>query len=155
MAHLFIKKTAKSRIVRRMPKAKATYTLVPVSKTTRAESVPTVPEKHVTTVPNTEPVEIKTEAVQSAPKETPAAAEKKPRKRAARKKKKDNGGDAEKEKGDDMDKDRIEKLKEILGDDIEVKKRDVKVEKKDKGLIERTSNSEILITEDNKILLND
>ena len=54
-----------------------------------------------------------------------------------------------------MDKDRIEKLKEILGDDIEVKKRDVKVEKKDKGLIERTSNSEILITEDNKILLND
>ena len=34
-------------------------------------------------------------------------------------------------------------------------KRKVKVEKKDKGLIERTENSTILITEDNKMLLND
>lgn len=49
----------------------------------------------------------------------------------------------------------IDKLKEILGDDIEVKKRQVRVEKKDKGLIERTENSEILLTEDNKMLLID
>lgn len=52
--------------------------------------------------------------------------------------------------------DNIEKIKEILGrDDIEIAKRKVKIEKKDKGLIERTSSSDILLTEDNKLLLND
>ena len=34
-------------------------------------------------------------------------------------------------------------------------KRRVKVEKKDKGLIERTDNSTILLTEDNKMVLTD
>lgn len=34
-------------------------------------------------------------------------------------------------------------------------KRKVKVEKKEKGLLERTDNSTILLTEDNKMLLND
>lgn len=52
--------------------------------------------------------------------------------------------------------DSIETLKQILGtDDIEVAKRKIRIEKKDKGLIERTSSSDILLTEDNKLLLND
>lgn len=49
---------------------------------------------------------------------------------------------------------KIEKIEEILTVD-KLPKRKVKVEKKDKGLIERTENSTILITEDNKMLLND
>lgn len=49
---------------------------------------------------------------------------------------------------------KINKINEVL--DVEkLPKRKVKVEKKDKGLIERTENSTILITEDNKMLLND
>lgn len=34
-------------------------------------------------------------------------------------------------------------------------KRKVKVEKKDKGILERTENSRVILTEDNKMLLND
>lgn len=34
-------------------------------------------------------------------------------------------------------------------------KRNVKIDKKDKGLYERTENSKIVMTEDNKMLLND
>lgn len=49
----------------------------------------------------------------------------------------------------------IEQLKTIVGDDTKIPKRKIKVEKKDKGLIERTENSTILITEDNKMMLND
>lgn len=49
----------------------------------------------------------------------------------------------------------IDKLKAVIGDDVKVPKRKVKVEKKDKGLIERTENSTILLTEDNKMMLND
>lgn len=49
----------------------------------------------------------------------------------------------------------IEQLKAIVGDETKVPKRKVKVEKKEKGLIERTENSTILITEDNKMMLND
>lgn len=49
----------------------------------------------------------------------------------------------------------IEQLKAIVGDETKIPKRKVKVEKKDKGLIERTENSTILITEDNKMMLND
>ena len=50
--------------------------------------------------------------------------------------------------------DKIEQVKTAL--DIEkAPKRKVKVEKKDKGLYERTEESTILLTEDNKILLND
>ena len=50
--------------------------------------------------------------------------------------------------------DKIEQVKTVL--DIEkAPKRKVKVEKKDKGLYERTEESTILLTEDNKILLND
>lgn len=50
--------------------------------------------------------------------------------------------------------DKIEQIKTAL--DIEkTPKRKVKVEKKDKGLYERTEESTILLTEDNKMLLND
>lgn len=50
--------------------------------------------------------------------------------------------------------DKINKIDEVLNTD-KLPKRKVKVEKKDKGLFERTENSAILITEDNKMLLND
>ena len=50
--------------------------------------------------------------------------------------------------------DKIEQVKTAL--DIEkAPKRKVKVEKKDKGLYERTEESTILLTEDNKMLLID
>ena len=50
--------------------------------------------------------------------------------------------------------DKIEQVKAAL--DIEkAPKHKVKVEKKDKGLYERTEESTILLTEDNKMLLND
>lgn len=53
----------------------------------------------------------------------------------------------------DMSDDRLQKIEEITG--MKAPKRKVKVEKKDKGLIERTENSTILLTEDNKMVLND
>lgn len=50
--------------------------------------------------------------------------------------------------------DKVTKVNNILdGQNIPEKK--VKVIKKDKGLYERTSNSTILITEDNKLMLTD
>ena len=52
-----------------------------------------------------------------------------------------------------MDDERIEKIESIIG--TKAPKRRVKVEKKDKGLIERTDNSTILLTEDNKMVLTD
>ena len=56
----------------------------------------------------------------------------------------------------EMNTSNIEQLKSILdGDETKLPKRKVKIEKKDKGLIERTENSTILITEDNKMMLND
>ena len=45
------------------------------------------------------------------------------------------------------------KIESIIG--TKAPKRRVKVEKKDKGLIERTENSTILLTEDNKMVLTD
>ena len=55
----------------------------------------------------------------------------------------------------DMSDKNLEKVKALVGDETSVPKRRVKREKKDKGLIERTTGSEILLTEDNKMLLND
>ena len=52
-----------------------------------------------------------------------------------------------------MADERLEKIEQIMGS--KAPKRTVKREKKDKGLIERTENSTILLTEDNKMLLND
>lgn len=54
---------------------------------------------------------------------------------------------------ENMSDEKLEKIESIVG--AKVPKRKVKVEKKEKGLIERTDNSTILITEDNKMLLND
>ena len=50
--------------------------------------------------------------------------------------------------------DKIEKIENVL-ETQKLPKRKVKIEKKDKGLLERTDNSTILLTEDNKILLTD
>lgn len=49
---------------------------------------------------------------------------------------------------------KINEINDVLSGD-KAPKRKVKVEKKDKGLFERTENSTVLITEDNKMLLND
>lgn len=58
------------------------------------------------------------------------------------------------EKKEENMNEKLNKISEVL-DSEKLPKRKVKVEKKDKGLIERTENSTILITEDNKMLLND
>lgn len=49
---------------------------------------------------------------------------------------------------------KIEKIGKVL-EPKKAPKRNVKVEKKEKGLFERTENSTILLTEDDKMLLND
>jgi len=53
----------------------------------------------------------------------------------------------------EMADERLEKIEQIVA--AKAPKRKVKIEKKDKGLFERTENSTILLTEDNKMLLND
>lgn len=53
-----------------------------------------------------------------------------------------------------MENDVLNNVNNIL-DGVELPKRKVKVEKKDKGIYERTSNSTILLTEDNKLMLTD
>lgn len=53
-----------------------------------------------------------------------------------------------------MNKDVLNNVNNILNG-TELPERKVKVEKKDKGLYERTSNSTILLTEDNKLMLID
>lgn len=49
---------------------------------------------------------------------------------------------------------KLENIKNIL-DEKDLPERLVKIEKKEKGLFERTQNSTILITENNKVLLTD
>jgi hypothetical protein len=49
---------------------------------------------------------------------------------------------------------KLENIKNIL-DEKELPERPVKIEKKEKGLFERTQNSTILITENHKVLLTD
>lgn len=53
-----------------------------------------------------------------------------------------------------MENDVLNNVQNIL-DGNELPKRKVKIEKRDKGLYERTANSTILLTEDNKIMLTD
>ena len=53
----------------------------------------------------------------------------------------------------EMADNRLEKIEEIMG--TKAPKRTVKREKKERGLIERTENSTILLTEDNKMVLTD
>lgn len=52
-------------------------------------------------------------------------------------------------------KEKLEKINSILDKEEELPERRVKIERKDKGLFERTSDSTILLTEDNKVLLTD
>lgn len=47
------------------------------------------------------------------------------------------------------------KAQEILGAEGQIPEQPVKYEKREKGLYERTTKAPILITEDNKIMLND
>lgn len=68
---------------------------------------------------------------------------------------KPNAEPENKEQIETVDMNNIEELKAIVGDETKIPKRKVKIEKKEKGLIERTENSTILITEDNKMMLND
>ncbi len=83
--------------------------------------------------------------------------EKKPAKRTRKKTvKTENNSVENNEKNNENDmNESIEKIKKIVGQDVEIPEQTVKYEKKDKGLIERTENSTILITEENKMLLND
>ena len=59
----------------------------------------------------------------------------------------------EEKKDKDMADKRLEQIESIMN--AKAPKRTVKREKKEKGLIERTENSTILLTEDDKMLLND
>lgn len=60
-------------------------------------------------------------------------------------------------KKEDMNTIDVNQVNAILQAEEETKlpKRKVKVEKKEKGLFERTENSRVILTEDNKMLLND
>lgn len=60
----------------------------------------------------------------------------------------------EKTENTDMNnEERLEKIEQVLN--AKAPKRKVKVEKKDKGLIERADNATVLLTEDNKMILTD
>lgn len=99
------------------------------------------------------PAEEDVEAVLVA-KEEPVT-EKKAPKRGRKKTPKKAEVEENNEKNTEPMNENIEKIKQIVGDDVEVPERKVKIEKRDKGLLERTENSTILITEDNKMMLND
>lgn len=53
------------------------------------------------------------------------------------------------------DRKKLEKIAQILNKGKNKPEIKVRIEKQDKGLFERTSNSTILLTEDNKIMLTD
>lgn len=53
------------------------------------------------------------------------------------------------------DRKKLEKITQILNKGKNKPEIKVRIEKQDKGLFERTSNSTILLTEDNKIMLTD
>lgn len=56
-----------------------------------------------------------------------------------------------KKKEKNMDVEKLKKAEELFGIDAD----QVKVVKKEKGLIERTESSKIILTEDNRQILND
>lgn len=64
---------------------------------------------------------------------------------------------AEKKEDTMIDNEKIKQVEDLLNDmeGKEIPKQKVKVIKKDKGIIERTENSKIVLTEDNKMVLND
>lgn len=61
----------------------------------------------------------------------------------------------ENNKSNETEMENLAKIKQIVGKETKVPRRKVKVEKKDKGLIERTDESTIILTEDNKMMLTD
>lgn len=60
-----------------------------------------------------------------------------------------------KEKNEDMNNIEISQVDALLQSEDNKPKRKVKIEKKEKGLIEHADNTRIILTEDNKMLLND
>ena len=81
--------------------------------------------------------------------------EKKPKRSRKKAVKSEKPVEENNEKNTEPMNENIEKIKQIVGQDVVIPEQKVKYEKKDKGLIERTENSTILITEENKMLLND
>lgn len=81
--------------------------------------------------------------------------EKKPKRSRKKTVKSEKPVEENNEKNTEPMNENIEKIKQIVGQDVVIPEQKVKYEKKDKGLIERTENSTILITEENKMLLND
>ncbi len=73
-------------------------------------------------------------------------------KKASKKKQENN---TEKETDMNTEVNNVDKVKEVVENDPNLPKRKVKIEKRDKGLYERTEESTILITEDNKMMLTD
>ena len=110
-----------------------------------------------------QPKKLEAIIVEERPRVTKAAEEKivdKPKEKAAPvdekktevpKKKKQNKKTNKKK---DMADPKLKEVEELL-DKAGVPERKVKIEKKEKGLFERTENSTILLTEDNKMVLND
>ena len=142
MAHTFIRKKVHNRFARKFPSANAKYAIM--KKADIEERVPVI--KPSEPAEPAEPVVV-TETVSD---------EKPKKKRSPRKKKKSADEGAIKEEKEEADMDNIEKIKKLVGDnEAEIPARKVRVEKKDKGLFERTENSTILLTEDNKMVLND
>lgn len=147
MAHRFIRKKAHNKFVRTFPSTNAVYRVVEKKTTTPVEDNVDAMAAVEPAVPEILPVN---EVVEQEP-----VAEKPKKKRAPRKKKKTEDETINEEK-EEADMDNIEKIKKLVGDnEVEIPEQKVRVEKKDKGLFERTENSTILLTEDNKMVLND
>ena len=68
-------------------------------------------------------------------------------------KQEENNKDKQSETMDNVDMKQVDAL--LHNEEPKLPKRKVKVEKKDRGLYERTENSRVILTEDNKMLLND
>ena len=67
--------------------------------------------------------------------------------------KEENKIEKQKEDMNNVDMNQVDAL--LQAEEEKLPKRKVKVEKKEKGLFERTENSRVILTEDNKMLLND
>lgn len=70
------------------------------------------------------------------------------------KEEKNDNKSLKKESKDMIDKNKINQMLNDLGAE-ELPKRKAKIDKKDKGLIERADNTKIILTEDNRQLLSD
>lgn len=105
----------------------------------KLEAVPLMVDK-IVQVKEDVKVETKQEKMQSEEKKNEASKKKKQNKNTNKKK--------------NMADSKLKQVEKLLND-AELPERKVKIEKKEKGLYERTENSTILLTEDNKMVLND